>query len=402
MHNLAQQLMPDLEGSLSERSKLLPKSMREKDPPVIAYDPEQLTNWRAIVALSGTIFLQPAVMTIIFSQILCAMLVAGLLYFFAQHPEVYKTDAMQEVVKTIAVSIAFLLGLFLSSCINRWWDTVTSLEMLFGTIKRLTMTAINLELSRESRTILARRCVLSTHLLQVEQTENHALLAGKQTKDDLVEHWDQIFKYWESEGLCSKYERKLLKKVPQQQRSFFAWSLVSKELLKQRPALVSADGSTDVMAYDRLCDLVQAGVSSISAVRTAAAFQMPYIYVHLLAFMIHLVNVLTAVGTGVRIGLVLSISKKNGTPVDTNEIINACVFLVVQAFIYQAFLTIGAALSFPITGSAYRVPLKAMCSTLDSQLKLMNHLADNFSQEEDAELSGDENAGKDEGEDFGV
>ena len=44
----------------------------------------------------------------------------------------------------------------------------------------------------------------------------------------------------------------------------------------QRPNLVSADGTTDVMAYDRLCDLVQAGVASVSAVRTAAAFQMPY------------------------------------------------------------------------------------------------------------------------------
>jgi predicted membrane chloride channel (bestrophin family) len=398
----ASSYLPDVEGGLSERSKLLPKSMREKDPPVIAYDPEQLTNWRAIVALSGTIFLQPAVMTIILSQFLCAIFIAGLLYFFAHHPEAYKTDAMKDVVKTIAVSIAFLLGLFLSSCINRWWDTVTSLEMLFGTIKRLTMTAINLELPRESRTILARRCVLSTHLLQVEQTENHALLAGKQSKEELVEHWEQIFQFWEAEGMCSKYERKLLKKVPQQQRSFFAWSLVSKELLKQRPALVSADGSTDVMAYDRLCDLVQAGVSSISAVRTAAAFQMPYIYVHLLAFMIHLVNVLTAVSTGVRIGLTLSLAKKTGTTVDSNELVTAVVFLVVQAFIYQAFLTIGAALSFPITGSAYRVPLKAMCSTLDSQLKLMNHLADTFHKEEDAELSEDENPQKDDGEDFGV
>merc|ERR1719160_1689055 len=337
---------------------------------------------------------------IMFSQLLCALLIAGLLYFFTKHPEAYNSDAMKDIVKTVAVSIAFLLGLFLSSCINRWWDTVTSLEMLFGTIKRLTMTAINLELSRESRTILARRCVLSTHLLQVEQTENHALLAGKQTKDDLVEHWDQIFKYWESEGLCSKYERKLLKKVPQQQRSFFAWSLVSKELLKQRPALVSADGSTDVMAYDRLCDLVQSGVASVSAVRTAAAFQMPYIYVHLLAFMIHFVNVLTAVGTGVRIGLILAKAKQGGGVIDMNELVNALVFLVVQAFIYQAFLTIGAALSFPITGSAYRVPLKSMCVALDGQLKLMNYLADNFDKEE-VDLDQFGKPGADD-EDFGV
>jgi len=371
------------------------------DPPVIAYDPEQLTNWRAIIALNGTIFMQPAVIMIIVSQFFCALGVAGLLYFFAQHPEAYNSDAMKDIVKTVAVSIAFLLGLFLSSCINRWWDTITSLEMLFGTIKRLTMTAINLELPSASRATLARRCVLSTHLLQVEQTENHALLAGKQTKADLEEHWAAIFEHWEHTGMCTKYERALLQKVPQQQRSFFAWSLVSKELLVQRPNLVSSDGSTDVMAYDRLCDLVQSGVASVSAVRTAAAFQMPYIYVHLLAFMIHFVNVLTAVGTGVRIGLILAKAKHGNGVIDMNELINALVFLIVQAFIYQAFLTIGAALSFPITGSAYRVPLKSMCVALDGQLKLMNYLADNFDKEEvDLDQFGKKDGEED--EDFGV
>ena len=54
---------------------------------------------------------------------------------------------------------------------------------------------------------------------------------------------------------------------------------------------------------------------------------------------------------------------------DVNSMVNAVLFLIVQAFIYQAFLTIGAALSFPITGSAYRIPLKAMVDALDNQLK---------------------------------
>jgi len=382
-------------------SPKIPQLPISPDPPVIAYDPEQLTNWRAIIALNGTIFMQPAVIMIIVSQFFCALGVAGLLYFFTKHPESYNSDAMKDIVKTVAVSIAFLLGLFLSSCINRWWDTITSLEMLFGTIKRLTMTAINLELPSASRATLARRCVLSTHLLQVEQTENHALLAGKQTKEDLVEHWAAIFEHWEQSGMCTKYERALLQKVPQQQRSFFAWSLVSKELLVQRPNLVSADGTTDVMAYDRLCDLVQAGVASVSAVRTAAAFQMPYIYVHLLAFMIHFVNVLTAVGTGVRVGLILAKAKQGHGIIDVNELVNAMIFLVVQAFIYQAFLTIGAALSFPITGSAYRVPLKSMCVALDGQLKLMNYLADNFDKEE-VDLDAFAAKQGDDDQDFGV
>jgi hypothetical protein len=373
--------MPDLEKGSTEETPLLHDPLAllaGHDPPIIAYDPEQLTNWRAIIALQGTIFLQPAVVLIIFSQLCMAGVIAGLLVLLTSHPEAYKTDSMDAIVKTVAVSIAFLLGMFLSSCISRWWDTVKSLEQLFGTIKRLTMTAINVELPPEARVVLSRRCVLSTRLLQVELTESHSTLAGKQSREELDRHWNQIFSFWEAHGDASKEEIKIMKQVPQQQRSFFAWSLVSKEILEQRSHLVNKDGNVDALAYDRLCDLVQDGVASVSAVRTAAAFQMPYIYVHLLAFMIHFVNFLTAIGTGVQIGLLIAQAHKGNYHVDMNQMINCVIFLAVQAFIYQAFLTIGAALSFPITGSAYRIPLKAMVEALDHQLKLMNLLADNY------------------------
>merc|ERR1719313_2624121 len=290
-----------------------------------------------------------------------------LLVLLTSHPEAYKTDSMDAIVKTVAVSIAFLLGMFLSSCISRWWDTVKSLERLFGTIKRLSMTAINVELPAEARVVLSRRCVLSTRLLQVELTESHSTLSGKQSRIELDTHWDQIFNYWEAHGDASKEEIKVMRQVPQQQRSFFAWSLVSKEILAQRSHLVNTDGNVDALAYDRLCDLVQDGVASISSVRTAAAFQMPYIYVHLLAFMIHFVNALTALGTGVQMGLLIATARKTNESIDGNKMVSCLLFLAVQAFIYQAFLTIGAALSFPITGSAYRIPLKAMVEALDHQ-----------------------------------
>merc|ERR1719353_2129633 len=97
---------------------------------------------------------------------------------------------------------------------------------------------------------------------------------------------------------------------------------------------------------------------------------MPYIYMHLLAFMIHMVNVLTAMGAGLQVGLLVAIA------------------LLVQSFVYQAFLTIGAALSFPVTGTAYRIPLRSMCLAMEYQLRLMNRIA-NFSEEDVMGMSDD-------------
>lgn len=357
----------------------------KKDPPIIAYDPEQLTNWRAVIALHGTIFLQPAVLFIIAWQFFVATIVACSVGFLAKHPKAYNSEAMDNLVKTVAVSIAFLLGMFLQSCIARWWDTIKSLETLFGTIKRLSMTAINLELPQDKRRIIMMRCVLSTRCLQVELAENHLMLSGQLDHAGLEAHWHQHFEDWERNGRILPEDSQVLKRVPPQQRSFFSWSLVSQELISTRHTLCTADGKSDVMAYDRLCDLVQAGVAGVSNVRTAAAFQMPYIYVHMLAFMIHLVNMLTAVGTGIRIGLLIAIARTStgeAAILDMNSICTAMVFLFVQAFIYQAFLTIGAALSFPVTGSAYRIPLLNMVDGLENQIKLMNTLADDAGKAE--------------------
>ena len=62
---------------------------------------------------------------------------------------------------------------------------------------------------------------------------------------------------------------------------------------------------------------------------------------------------------------------------------NEVLFFLVQAFFYQAFLSIGAALSFPVatenSKQAYRLPFEPMVQALDRQLVIMNELAgDNF------------------------
>jgi hypothetical protein len=100
----------------------------------------------------------------------------------------------------------------------------------------------------------------------------------------------------------------------------------------------------------------------------------------MLGFMVHAVNIMTALGAGVSIGLNLSRSRKTGF-IDFPSITNELMFLLIQAFIYQSFLTIGAALSFPVTGEAYKIPLRRMITTLERQLGTMSKLAISMEQE---------------------
>merc|ERR1719375_1988942 len=194
------------------------------------------------------------------------------------------------------------------------------------------------------------------------------------------ENWKNRFDELEANGQITSSERTVLEQVPPMERSFFSWSIVSSELCDIRDDLTTG-GVPDTVAYDRLCELVGVGTSSVSALKTLMTFQIPFIYVHMLGFMVHAVNIMTAMGAGVTIGLILSKSKTTGGHIDAASITNELMFLLIQAFIYQSFLTIGAALSFPVTGEAYKIPLRRMITTLERQLGTMCRLALNMEQE---------------------
>lgn len=351
------------------------------EEPITTYDPEELTNWKALVAIAGTVFAQRLVVGIIVMQFVTACVVVALFYYFVKDPRGYSIDTTKDIIKTITISIAFLLGLFLSACVGRWWSTIKELEKLFGAVKKLVMTAINLGIQRSSRETLARRLVLSVRMLDAELQSTKRTALEKDFDEGV--YWERVFKDMRETKKMRGEEYSLLNRAPARQRSFFSWSLVSKELKYHRKTLCGPQGS-DVLGYDRLCGLVQDGVAALSAIRTTSSFQLPYIYVHLLAFMVHLVNMLTAISTGVTVGIMFSMSRVHNTPLDFNALASNAVFLVVQAFVYQAFLTIGAALSFPLTGTAYNVPLAKMVDTLDAQLTLMNKLANEQEAEDNA------------------
>merc|ERR1719182_154874 len=218
-------------GSVTEATRLLGDAT--KGPDLLAlvtdeecitdYDPETLTNWGALINFKGSIFAQKAMWLIIILQLSTSWAIAGLLYYVARNPENFNLESMGSVVKTLTVSIAFLLGMFLSACLGRWWDTVKSIESLFGSSKKLLMTAINLQLPDEFCSSIAHLCVLSVLMVETEMTIRKK---GGVEKENWAKRFDEL----EREGQLYAEERVLLERVPPMERSFFSWSLLSQRL----------------------------------------------------------------------------------------------------------------------------------------------------------------------------
>jgi len=362
-------LLKNVQDSLFAPGRFDQISFGVKDETVTTYDPDSLTGWRAIFTLSGTIFSVRSMWQIIGMELAVMSFIALCLFRYVKDPHAYQTETMSIVVKTISVLIGFMLGLFLSSSLDRWWDTVKSVQSLFGIIKKLIMLASSLEIRDDQRATLARRGVLSVRMLETELT--------RPTDEMFKKRFDEL----QEMGKITSEERSVLEKTPLDQRSFFTWVLIS-NYMKQFHNLM------DPISYDRIVTLVLDGLSAVSSLRTLLHFQFPFIYMHMLAFMVHMANFLTAIGTGVTLGLLFARTRASdfrntdkklvGLP-DPSAIVNEVLFFLVQAFFYQAFLSIGAALSFPVatenSKQAYRLPFEPMVQALDRQLVIMNELA---------------------------
>lgn len=349
---------------------------------ITTYEAEELTNWSAVTMYAGTVFTQPVVLRIVGQQLGTCWAVVYLLFYFSSHPEHYRTDAVDEIARTISISIAFMLGLFLNTCLNRWWDTVEGLQLLLSAVKDIVMRSIAVGVSNECRATLARRAMLSVRMLQAEllfnkkleqhSTESIFPWAKMKPPDfDAEVFWDEKFAELLELGQITQEEMDVMRSVPMNQRSFFAWSLVGKEMRKNRKQFQSLDGKYNSVAYDRIMMLVQAGITGVSQLKHLGKWQLPFIYVHMLAFMVHFVNICTAAGTGCTLGVVIATASARHEPLDTSTIASKMVYIVVQAFIYQAFLSIGTALSFPLAGQAYKLPLEEEIAELDGQIYMM-------------------------------
>lgn len=372
-------------------SELATKSPREwaaaaatlvaEDSCVSKYDPVDLTSLGTLGVFKGSIFAQRAMWYVMALMLSItgglAVLVVELIW---RNPQVnaqsFSTQTISSVISTVTVAMAFLLGLFVNNAMIRWWDTIKRFEALFGAIKRLNLLLINLNAPIEMRHEVCRRGVLSIEMLRFEKLV---------TKMEGAEHahWQEMFADLRSQGHMTEVDQTVLEKVASMQRSFFVWSLLAKTV---KPLQKTADRQ-----YRDVYKCVQDGMSAVSALKTTSNFMFPFLYVHMLAWLVHMVNFLTAISSGVTIGIVIAryqqaaalaaaAGAKDAPALDGSIIFKEFLFLFIQVFLYQAFLAIGCALSYPVVprghGAMYRLPLQEMISAQRKQLETMNTLAE--------------------------
>lgn len=351
----------------------------QEDTCIIKYDPNDLTSLSTLFNVTGSAFTQRAVWKVVSLVVLITVLTAAGIVKLIDHydhinPESFSTETISSVIRSISLAMTFLLGLFVNNAVNRWWGIVKDLEQLFGAAEKLVLMLIHFKADKKMREDTLRRVLLGIEMLRYNKVIEY--FSG-----DADLNWSKKFDAMVQGGDMTKEDRTALEYVEAEERSTAAWALVSKS--------IQSIDDTQPRASVHVYKVVQEGIGATHALETAARVQFPFLYTHLLAYMVHLVNILTSLCAGVTIGIVVARSRAaqaaaaKGVPaqqMDGSAIFKEILFLFIQVFLYQAFLGIGAALSYPVVprghGAMYRLPFEEMIGSLKAKLERLNRLAD--------------------------
>ena len=206
--------------------------------------------------------------------------------------------------------MGLLLGFFLSSSVQRWYNCTNGFLELFDAIRSLHMQLNALGVPKERLRLCLRYCVVSAHCL------DNDLIASAMAPSERVEflrgQWDTLAADAEDGDVFTDRsksfatllpsEREILKKIEDPAQTLWVWvtSLLTR---------MAADGETPPIpspTYGRIITIAEQAYSGIRTVRASIRVQPPYVHVQMMAALVLVNNLINAVSFGMTAGVTVS------------------------------------------------------------------------------------------------
>jgi len=361
----------------SAQSALLTKELDGEND--TDYDINSLTRVSTIWRVKHTILIRQRLWTTAGMLLAFSVFVAFAQIALVPDPAKMRIDRFAKISTFLNVFVGLLLGFFMSSSLHRWYNCADGFLVLFDAIRNMQMQFYALGVEETKSDCCLRYGVLSAWMLdallhvqhapdddresvkeQVWQTLDHGLGANRST-------WVSV----------TKEELATLKNVNDAPGTIWIWVSCIIGRMAQ-------DGDIPPMAsptYGRLIGLAQNAHDGIRSVRSSVCMQPPYIYVQMLASLVHLNNVINAISFGLTLGVAigtriqsyglagyLEVTKRGEASRDFQQVLVSFFFSVVGPFIYQALLETGAVIAQPFSSEDGHIPTTKMLRSLEQDL----------------------------------
>lgn len=374
-------------GDKAQMGKLFSSKKTDDEAEVVdcmTYQTHQLTTWTAFTTPANTVWMNRTLWMMMVRLIMLSLFVAVIVLLAVPDPVTLRTHKFTKISTFLNVFVGLLLGFFMSSSMNRWYSCASGFLELFDAIRNLQMQFFALGVEESKINLCIRYGVLSAHLLNME-LHAEALPAGE--KEAAARTMWENLKAPEGEtesgsdrlNIMYPQERDVLEKVDDPSGLMWIWvgSFVGR---------LANDGDIPLMAsptYGRIIGLAQDAHGGIRQVRASISVQAPFIYVHMLATLVHINNILNAVSFGFTVGTCASVilmfhkvhpmhEQVDATEVhvyrDIQNVVVSFFFSMFGPFLYQALLEVAICIAQPFASEAGKIPMTRLLARLEKDL----------------------------------
>jgi len=243
-----------------------------------------------------------------------------------------------------------MIGFFMAASVKRWWRVVNAFINLCGTVRNLQMMLLACDAPDDEAKETLRFGVMSAKLLSLEfsvrvlPTQEQAA-AEKQGWHDLEEEACDI-----SLESLQPQEAEALKRTSDPSGTLWIWIGTYLGALAGRGHIHFLAGP--ILA--RCMVLSSQGLGYVLAARSSVTVQAPFIYAQMLASLVHISNICTAVSFGLTSGTFAAkrlAGNNQSTLIDLQDLLVAAVFGALGPVVYQALLEVSIAIAQPFSNS---------------------------------------------------
>jgi len=263
--------------------------------------------------------------------------VFGASYFFlpANADESINRVELEELAGYLNVFIPFILGLYISLCLARWWTL--RVEGL-GAVLDATL---NLALLMSGMFPGAEWCELHDQVLKWGLASVSLIVNSCREIDNI----DSLGP--KGDNLVTEEEMMIIKEIPFRSRPTVMWCWILMLLAK-----ICGDMQLPPGKYRDIAMECVSARNGISLIWTYLRTQLPFAYVHLVTFLVNLNNLVVSV----KCGMVLSMAVKTES---WSQCVNQVLFLFIVPPLYQGLLGISHVIHDPFGEDLLDFPVMA-------------------------------------------
>lgn len=357
------------------------------------YDHEKLLSWRVMCSISGSAFTQPSVLFMGFSVLLIAGTTTTLVLAFVPDAEKFNTKRFGLFLTFLKVFITLMLGTYVGQAFKRWQSMIDLFENYLTNIKQMVFLFHSIKVSPELLDIIQRRVIAGTWLLNTEMQGIQQVNRDKAThsvaemldwlndcqllEDDEHKQLEEIL-VWADRAKCHG----LLATTNA------VWSWIG-EVISE--AHLASGAAIAAPMHVRVLQLCQDCLEKIEDLKMSIVTQEPYVYAHLLAFLVFANNFLLALACGLTLGSTAAevharheqvmepgAHREDGFRGRVGEFYEAIqttalqlVILIVEPMMYMAFLNIAHILCYPFGTKPYHLPTENFIRRLHIEINVL-------------------------------